>query len=241
MAFSTRRGGRSALPVDGLNLGLHVGDDRQLVLGNRHRFLAAAGLNLDNLIMAEQTHGQQVRLVGDKDAGAGAYRADEALSGVDAMVTATPGVALGGCYADCVPVFIVDTALPAVAVIHAGWRGTAGGIVPHTWSWLCESFASCKDDCVAYIGPAIGMCCYEVGESVAAAMREQWWWPQVSRRRSNGLWYVDLALANQLQLEARGLHTENCGLCTSCDPRFYSHRRDGGNTGRMLGMISIRT
>ena len=239
VAFSTRRGGASALPVNGLNLGLHVGDDRQLVLDNRQMLFNALSLFLDDLVLGQQVHSAQVELVEERHAGRGAWWAEEALPRVDAMITNTPGLVLAGCYADCVPVFIIDPAHGAVALVHAGWRGTGENIAVRAWKAMGECFGSKSDAALAVIGPCVGQCCYQVDEPVVDAMQSHWWWSHVSQPEGQR-WRIDLGLANQLQLEALDIETYNSSLCTSCDPRFYSHRRDGGSTGRMLGLVTIR-
>ncbi len=239
VAFSTRRGGMSALPVSGLNLGFHVGDRRHFVLNNRFKLLHALGLHPDSMVMGEQIHGAHVRVVDGQHAGRGAWCHKEALPHTDAMVTSTAGLVLAGCYADCVPVFIMDLAQRAIALVHAGWKGTAAHIAVKTYQIMRQFFVSKPEDCVAVIGPAIGPCCYQVDELVRRAMRSRWWWQSIHSCEGN-FYRVDLALANQLQLESLGITTQNSSICTSCDQRFYSHRRDGDQTGRMLGLVSIR-
>jgi hypothetical protein len=125
--------------------------------------------------------------------------------------------------ADCLPVAMVGP--DGVAMAHCGWRGLAGGIV-------AEAAGSVEADAAA-IGPGIGPCCYEVGEEVLSAFEDL---DGVARGRM-----LDLSAVATALLERAGVDTiEPSGLCTSCNPElFYSHRRDGGRTGRQAGLVWI--
>ena len=151
----------------------------------------------------------------------------------DALVSAEPGVWLAVKTADCVPVLIVSADGRAVAAVHAGWRGTAAGIVTHTVDALTRRFGVRSEDLHAAIGPSIGPCCYEVGEEVAA-------------RFASGLLtgrHLDLWTANQRALQAAGVPSgqiELAGLCTFClAGEFYSWRREGSRCGRMYSAVRL--
>ena len=130
--------------------------------------------------------------------------------------------------ADCVPVLLYDVATRSAAAIHAGWRGTANGILGLTVEKMKSEFGSNPKDLVAAIGPCIGPCCFEVGEDVAEHFSHR---PETIIRRSD--WakpHIDLVLANRLQLEQAGVlpqNIETSGKCTLCSPQqFFSHRRN---------------
>jgi YfiH family protein len=149
----------------------------------------------------------------------------------DGLVTSTPGVVVSVRTADCFPVLLLDTRLRVVAAIHAGWRGTAARIVPAAIDVMRGEFKTRPEDIRAAIGPGIGKCCYQVGEEVAR------------RFGLEGAGHVDLEQANRDQLIEAGVpdtQIQLLGLCTFCDGRFHSYRRDKDAAGRMISFIGIR-
>jgi YfiH family protein len=214
--FTTRRGGVSEGPFASLNLGLTTGfargaasDDAERVRTNRALVERIGG---GRLAQARQVHGTRVI-----EARAGR---DGDLPDADGQVTAARGVAPIVLTADCLPVALV--APEGVAMLHAGWRGLAGGILAEGAEALRALGAS---RIAAAIGPGAGPCCYEVGDEVHAAFG-------TSGRT------VDLKAIARGRLEDAGVEEiHDCGLCTMCDPeRFFSHRRDRGVTGRQAGV-----
>lgn len=154
----------------------------------------------------------------------------------DAIVTNTPGVAVGVRTADCVPILLVDPVHRAVAAVHAGWRGTVQNISAKTVARLADEFGTESANLLAVIGPCIGKCCYEVGPEVGVQFRDS-----VSENETPR--YVDLAEANRRQLIAAGLLAdgiETSGLCTRCNSEFESYRRDREASGRMVAAIGVR-
>lgn len=238
--FSDRTGGVSRGPYESLNLGLHVGDDAVNVLENRRRLCAAVGVDPGSLVVGEQIHGAHVAVATEDDKGRGAFSLDDVVPGVDALITDEPGVVLFALYADCVPVFLYDGRRRAVGLAHAGWKGTAAGVARRTLQAMTDSFGTRPEDCFAAIGPAIGPCCYEVGEEVArlfaAANPRLVVEPDAVSR-------VDLWAANELQLIEAGVpreHIASARLCTRClNETFFSHRAQGGLAGRMAAFIGL--
>jgi YfiH family protein len=156
-------------------------------------------------------------------------------------------------YADCVPLYFFDPVRHAVGLAHAGWKGTVGGIARMAVRRMTESFGSKPEELLAAIGPSIGVCCYEVDEAVAAKVRpvleEIGPEPEQQERvlqsgRSAGKYMLDLQTFNRLLLLEAGIlsaHIELSHLCTSCNTdRFFSHRAEGGRTGRMVAWIALR-
>jgi YfiH family protein len=235
-----RGGGASEGAFATLNLGLHVGDDGGAVVENRRRVAGNLGFTLDRLVCAEQVHGGDVAVVTAADAGRGARAHGDALPGVDALATNTPGLLLSLFYADCVPLLLADPPNRAVAVAHAGWRGLVADVIANTVSQMGRAFGTRPYDLLAAIGPCIGPCCYEVGDDVAAHF------PEDVRKPSSGGGrpHVDLAGAAARQLRGTGVSSGSITLseqCTSCLPdRYFSHRRDSGRTGRIGALIGIR-
>jgi YfiH family protein len=234
-----RAGGVSAPPFDTLNLGLHVGDDPAAVVENRRRLAGRYGFTLDRTVCAEQVHGGAVAVVGPEEAGRGAVAFDAAVSGVDALVTVTPGLLLTLFFADCVPVLLADPVNRAVGVAHGGWRGLDAGVIANTVAAMRDAFGSDPARLVAAVGPCIGPCCFEVGPEVADRFPAE----AVAPRAVGGKPHVDLpAVAARLLREA-GIAPENvavAGECTSClCALYFSHRRDRGQTGRMAAFAGI--
>ena len=140
------------------------------------------------------------------------------------------------------PLLLLDPVRPAVAAVHAGWRGVAAGVVPSAVARLHAVFGADPARCLAAVGPAIGGCCYEVDRPVAEAMRRAPWWPDAARAASPGKWYLDLRAAVRAQLTAAGLRPERIEVtpgCTRCQPDlFFSYRRERA-TGRMAACIRL--
>ena len=226
-AFSTRRAERNDFslgPADSPN---------PMIQMNRARFLAAIGAPGWPIIKLKQIHSDIVVDVDDTSA------ASEAVAG-DAGVTALRGVILAVQTADCVPVLVADIEGRAVAAIHAGWRGTAAGIVKIAVTRIIEKFHIDPKSLHAVIGPHIGVCCYEVGEDVVQAM------PDASAVETREEWskpHVNLASANRRQLIDAGIpetHIETSSLCTKCrEDLFHSYRRDGKRMGHLLSVIGL--
>jgi len=157
----------------------------------------------------------------------------------DAMVTATAGVRLVVRTADCVPILLADPQRKAVAAVHAGWRGTAAGIVAKTIDRMEAEFGTRAEDVVAAIGPSIGECCYEVGREVLGELRA--WRPELGESTQQAC--VNLPHINRVQMLSRGVpmgRIVTAGLCTRCwEGEFFSYRRDRQNPGRMQSWIAI--
>lgn len=209
--FTGRAGGVSAKPFASLNLGPFTGDDPQHVTENLR--VAADGLPV---AAVKQVHGRAIREVTEPGDGT-----DEA----DGLVTAEIGLALVVTTADCLPVGLV--AGGAVAMLHAGWRGLADGILEAGVQQLQERTGAAAVH--AAIGPGAGPCCYEVGDDVAAAF------PATVVRGGR----LDLKAAATERLRSAGAVTVlDVGRCTMCEPDvFFSHRRSGPTTGRQGGLI----
>jgi polyphenol oxidase len=227
--FTTRRGGTSAGPLASLNLSADRGDADAAVRANRRRLCAALGVEADRVAMAHQVHGAGVREVTGADDG----RFTGDLRGwpeSDALVAREGGRALVVLGADCLPVLLWRRDRPAVAAVHAGWRGLVAGVVERAVAAL-----GAPERSGAAIGPGIGPCCYPVSPEVRERFTDRFGDAVV---RGDA---VDLAAAARRALESSGLaagQVTALAVCTSCDgDRFYSHRRDGGRTGRQGGMV----
>ena len=236
-----RLGGASEAPWDSLNTGHTVGDDDAAVEDNHRLICGALGIGRGDIVSPYQVHGTAVATVTDGDRG-------RVILQTDALITRSPNVPLMLRFADCVPLFLYDPVMRAVGLAHAGWRGTVAGVGRATVEAMAESFGSRPGDLVAGVGPAIGVCCYEVGEDVAREVREAF--PQdhppnevgLLARGPSGRWHLDLWAANRRQLEAAGVRqVEVAGTCTACHTEeWFSHRAENGRTGRWGAVIGLR-
>ena len=170
--------------------------------------------------------------------------ASEALN-YDAIVTSRTNLAICIKTADCVPVFIVDRIKKIIAVVHAGWKGTALEITAKVVRLLYEKYGSSPQDILTAIGPSIGQCCFEVDTAAANAFFEQknneaFLFPGARPNK----WMLDLAEANRRQIMNCGIPEANIDvsdLCTSCrQDLFFSHRGSGGITGRQVNFMMIK-
>lgn len=218
--FSTRRGGVSEGPYASLNLGVFTGDEPERVVRNRRRLCEAAGVDPERATMAWQQHGAEVRRARPESIVDPGLRHEPC----DGLWSDEPGQAMLLLTADCLPIALarLDGDRPALAVLHAGWRGLLGGIVPAGVAALRGRLVA------AVVGPSIGPCCYEVGEDVAAPMRAAFGAGLLRRGR------LDLWTAAERALRVAGIvRVDRLDVCTACDEeRFFSHRRDRGLTGR---------
>ena len=229
VAVTTRAGGVSKAPYDTLNLGLHVGDDAADVVMNRERAADAFGVGLGALVFARQMHRAATVLVGGADAGRGARAEDDAVADADVLVTATTGMTLVILVADCVPLALVDPVARVLAVVHAGWRGTAGGVVGAALDAL-GAVGGEAARVQAWVGPGVAAERYQVTDEVrdglAGAVAPAALDDGVARPDGPGHWLVDLAAANRQQMRARGVSDEriyDCGV-TTADDRLFSDR-----------------
>lgn len=256
--FSTRLGGTSTL--DGqtvLNLSFMEWDTKKNVAVNRRMLQAAMGAGEFALVTMKQIHSDVIRPFS---------RASVVPCKGDASMTRDPGLLLGTQTADCVPVLLVDPKRRAAAAIHAGWRGTLARITQKTVGRMHLEFGSRPGDLLAAIGPAIGPCCYEVSAELVTRFTAQFADAQgyFDEARTgdepNPLQWLnmkppghqpppknvrlDLWKANQSQLLAAGLSARNIfasDLCTACRrDLFFSYRKEGELSGRMLSVIGIR-
>jgi polyphenol oxidase len=221
--FTTRRGGVSSGPYASLNLGRKTADEGANVDANRDLLATAVGLPRERFLYGIQVHGARVRRATEPP-GAARPAVEE-----DGQATALAGAAALVFVADCLPVLLATDG--AVAALHCGWRGLAGGIVAEGVAALRELGAA--GPIAAAVGPGARGCCYEVGEDVHASFAA------VAGARA-GERNLDLPAIARHELSRAGVRAiHDTGLCTMCagDELFFSHRRDGGITGRQAGVV----
>jgi polyphenol oxidase len=264
--FSTRPGGVSTCYGGRtLNLGFTQHDGKENVERNRASFLEELGAKTEDgrvwpVVQMKQVHSSLVHRV--------SVASHELLAG-DGLITSTAGLLLAVKAADCVPVLVADVKRRAVGAFHAGWRGTAARVVEKGIGEMQRQFGSAPRDLHAVIGPSIRRCCYQVGAEVRAEFESQFSYADElfeevfdanalhvrypllflnQRAPGHGEFgpeiHLDLIEANQRQLQDAGVRDEHIIVidgCTACDTaRFFSHRAESGQTGRMMAVIGIR-
>ncbi len=229
--FFGRRGGSGTGQWSSLNVSTVTGDDPLCVERNRARISAALpGLEI---VTMHQVHGARVVRVDtpDKD-----------IEDADAMLTNVAGVGLGILTADCVPALLVAPSAKVAVAVHAGWRGTAAGVLPVAVAAVQREYGVSVGDLRVALGPSIGGCCYEVESTIASQIERKWGslshaaWQSAGERGR-----LDLRLANAEIMMRAGIPAENIvhvGPCTACTVTdFFSHRREQGRTGRQLSVL----
>jgi YfiH family protein len=229
--FATRVGGVSAAPYDGLNLGMHVEDEWRRVHANRELLAAATGVAAGDLVFAQQVHGAGVATV-DRSSSRGR---DGGVAGVDALVTATPGLALVVLAADCLPVLLAEPQAGVVAAAHAGRQGLVAGVLQAAVEQMAALGAD-PQRVRASIGPAACGRCYEVPEALADEVERAVPGSRATTRQ--GTPSVDLVAGATAVLRRVGVaEVETVGGCTiEHVDRWFSYRRDG-RTGRHAGVV----
>lgn len=241
--FSTRLGGVSQGMWESLNLGVSRGDDPDHVRENYRRFLAVIGAKGDAIAACNQVHGAVVRNVTSADRRTDPY---EKLDwDADGLMTDIPGLTLAVFTADCIPVLLYDPKRRVIAALHAGWRGTAAGIVTVAVGQMASVYGTDPADILAAVGPGIGPDCFETHEDVPNAMTAAMAGGVLPfiQLKDNGKFAVDLKGINAKRLELAGVdpaHIAVCGECTSClEDKYWSHRRQGTQRGSMASMIQL--
>lgn len=227
--FSTRIGGISTGIYESLNLGLYTNDVDENVKNNLNKIFSSTKMNRDRITYLKQIHSDRIFQV-NKDN----YMDVRGQEG-DALITSEKGIPIGVFTADCIPLILVDSYNKVVAVVHAGWKGTALNIAGKVLKHMKINMGTDFKNVAAAIGPSIGPCCFEVGPEVAKRFNFVY-------EKGNKL-YVDLWKENVKQITDLGVLGEKittCSICTSCNSNiFFSYRKESGNTGRLGTFIEI--
>jgi len=225
---STRIGGFSSAPYHSLNLGMHSGDDVKTVKLNRSSFFNTLSISEDRLVFPKQAHSDNVQWV----------QKPGIISACDSLITNVPNLFLTIQTADCFPVFLFDPIQQVVAIIHSGWRGTAKNIVTKTINLMLKKGNSLPEDILAGIGPGVQQSCYQVDEKTGSHFDNTYLMPD-----GPGHFKLDVQGTILDQLLNSGIKKEQIevdGTCTHCaEELYYSYRRDGQHSGRMMGVIGF--
>ena len=243
--FSTRKGGVSTGIFSSMNLNFKRGDDPDAVMENYRRIAAALDMRVEDMVLSDQTHTTNVRVITEEDRGKGILKPQD-YRDVDGMITNVPGLVLVTSYADCVPLYLVDPVRKAIGLSHSGWKGTVGHIGQKTVWKMHEVYGSEPKDIVAAIGPSICQSCYEVSEDVAEAFKTNFAENEakdILLDKGNGKYQLDLWKANWYVLTDAGIlpeHLSVTDLCTACHPDLlWSHRKTNGQRGGLSAFLSL--
>lgn len=244
--FSTRLGGVSEGIFATMNLSYTRGDKKEAVDENYQRVAKVMGCSIEDFVCSDQTHTTNVRQVTVADKGKGVTKSKD-YTDVDGLITNEPGIVLATFYADCVPLFIVDTKQKAIGLSHSGWRGTVNRMGACTLQAMKEAYGTRPEDTVVAIGPSICQSCYEVSEDVAEqftkAFNEEKH-KEILFDKGGGKYLLNLWKANAYVFEEAGVPKENIhvtDICTCCNPGYlFSHRASQGkrgNLGAFMGLL----
>ncbi len=244
--FSTRTGGVSEGIYSSMNLSYSRGDDPAAVDENFRRIAEIFDSTPEQMVFSRQTHTTNVRLVTEEDCGKGVVRPLD-YDNVDGLITNVPGIILCTFYADCVPLYFVDTRNKAIGLAHSGWRGTVNKMGEQVIRKMKEAYGTCPEDVISAIGPSICQDCYEVGEEVADAFKNSFqeeWEYLLKDGASEGKYQLDLQEANRRILINAGIPADQIAvtdICTCCNSGIlFSHRASNGKRGNLGAFLELR-
>lgn len=235
--FTCREKGFSLSPYDSLNLAYHVGDDRETVAKNRDLILKNIfGVDKGCLYSVQQVHGKDIIEVREDATDRNGYIPEDA----DGLMTGARGIPIMVMGADCIMMVFADIINRAVCAVHAGWRGTLEGIAAAALKGFSNRFGSSIESIMAFIGPGIRDCCYQVGGDLAEKFAGGGTGDDSIVTRK-GKKFLDLVQINRRQALDLGIPPGNIydtGICTCCSSNYFSHRRDG-TTGRQAAIAMV--
>ena len=244
--FSTRLGGVSEGCFSSMNLSFDRGDRPEAVQENFRRIGKAIGVECGDMVLSQQTHTTNVRLVTEEDRGKGIVR-ERDYTDVDGLITDVPGICLVTTYADCVPLYFADPVKKAIGLSHSGWRGTVGRIGQKTIEKMQQYFGSDPSDILAAIGPSVCMDCYEVSEDVILRFQkvfDKQDWGDLFYEKPGGKYQLNLWKANEIIFREAGIlpeHMAVTNLCTHCNSSILdSHRAQGERRGNLCAFLALK-
>lgn len=246
VGFTTKNGGVSEGHYNTLNMGLHVKDSQDAVYQNKKIVAELLNMPTENWVGCDQTHEDNIVKVDESYKGKGVFSYDTALTGTDGIYTYREDILLTLCFADCVPLYFFAPDHSIVGIAHAGWKGTVKNIAGKMIKlWKSEGIK--EDSILVAIGPSISAEAYVVDHFVVNKVKDVL--PTINQDKymkvvSEGQFELDLKRVNYELLVQAGVKDENIlssSFCTSrADSLFFSHRRDKGNTGRMMSFIGLK-
>ncbi len=243
--FSTRLGGVSKGHLSEMNLSYTRGDNPEYVTENFCRMADAIGFLPESLVLSQQTHTTNIRLVTKEDKGKGFTKPLD-YENIDGLITNVPGLTLATFYADCVPLFFVDPVSRSIGLSHAGWRGTLKRMGAKTVAQMVREFHTEPEHLRVAIGPSICQDCYEVSEEVAAEFKKEFARYADERlvyRTKEGKYHLNLWRANEIALLEAGVRQKYLSVtnvCTCCNPdKLFSHRASHGMRGNLAAFLQL--
>ena len=244
--FSTREGGVSEGVCKSMNLSYSRGDDSRAVDENFRRIAEVFDSTSDKIVCSKQTHTTNIRRVTKADCGKGVVSPLD-YDDVDGLITDEPEIILATFYADCVPLYFVDTKNKAIGLGHSGWRGTVDKMGEKMLIAMKEAYGTEPQNVVAAIGPSICQECYEVGAEVAEVFKTTFPYDIghiVAEGKVEGKYQLNLWEANKTILLAAGIHPDKLAvtdLCTCCNSEMlFSHRASNGKRGNLGAFMELR-
>ena len=247
-AFSTKVGGVSKGIFATMNLSFTRGDDVEAVKENYRRFFEATGMNLDKMVMSDQIHEVDVLKIDEEVLSDLSNDMEKRrVSSIDGMITNLKNVPLVTSYADCVPLYFVDTVNKAIGMSHSGWRGTVKGMAIKTAEAMTREYGTNPEDIIAVIGPSICKDCYEVSKEVTDEFHKAYDGrfdvSSIYEITSPEKRQLDLWEANKQIMFLAGIKEENIitsSVCTSChDDLLFSHRKTAGKRGNLVAVLQL--
>ncbi len=243
--FSTRFGGVSKGHLSEMNLSYTRGDNPEYVTENFCRMADAIGFLPESLVLSQQTHTTNIRLVTKEDKGKGFTKPLD-YENIDGLITNVPGLTLATFYADCVPLFFVDPVSRSIGLSHAGWRGTLKRMGAKTVAQMVREFHTEPEHLRVAIGPSICQDCYEVSEEVSAEFKKEFARYADERlvyRTKEGKYHLNLWRANEIALLEAGVRQKYLSVtnvCTCCNPdKLFSHRASHGMRGNLAAFLQL--
>ena len=227
IAFSGRKHG---------NMSLYYGETSE-ALNNRRIFLSSLGIDYRDLVCARQVHGDSIRYAAESDKGSGATAYGGSIADTDGFITDRKNIPIAVFTADCLTLFIYDPNIPAIGLVHCGWRSSKARITLKAVRLMQEKFNSDPRNLYAGFGSSIRGCCYEVSRDFKEYFSE-------GLSEINGRFYLDLAEINTKELLVAGVAKENIfppQACTFChNDDFFSFRKEGPSCGRMISVMMLK-
>ena len=262
-AFTTRVGGVSVGDCATLNFSFSRGDNPASVLENYRRMGEVFDVETNAFVATDQTHTTNIRVVTKADAGKGVTIPKD-YTDIDGLITKEKGLVLSCFFADCVPLYFVDSVKQVIGMAHSGWRGTVAGMGACMVKRMQEEFGCEAKDIQTAIGPSICQGCYEISEEVAVQFQKGFWEESHVRAfcreackaglhptgelllpgKAEGKYQLDLWLANYVVLRSAGIlpeHISMTDICTNCNPDYlFSHRATGGKRGNLAAFLMLK-
>ncbi|MCM1050024.1 MAG: peptidoglycan editing factor PgeF [Clostridiales bacterium] len=245
--FTTRLGGVSEGVFSSMNLSYTRGDEKAAVDENYQRVAKALDCQVSDIVCSDQTHTTNIRVVSYKDRGKGVLYPKD-YTDIDGLITDEKGIVLATFYADCVPLFFVDTKHRAIGLAHSGWRGSVARMGLRMVEAMAREYGTKPEDLTAAVGPSICHDCYEVSEDVAEAFAKEFCKTgqreEILTDKGNGKFLLDLWKANEIVLIEAGIAPDKLqitDICTCCNPEYlFSHRASQGRRGNLGAFMGLK-